>query len=393
VKRRLAAILAADVVGYSKLMAEDEEATLAHLKAHRAELFDSKVAEHNGRIIKLMCDGTLVEFGSAVDAMKCAVAIQSALSETKGPIRLRIGINLGDVIIDGDDIYGDGVNIAARLEALAESGDICISSIVHESLGNHIDTEFSDAGEHKVKNIARPIRIFRWPARNIAGKSRSELVPDELKRDHTISVTRFENLSSDDELGYFCEGVAEDIITAFGTIEQLTVVANEYRVDVDKAHYVLSGKVRKGSSRIRVSAQLVDRHTGIQSWAERYDRDATDLLDVQDDIARNIVIAVHTALGSGSYTNRWQWGTGNFEAWQLLAKGFREFQKFSPESLAKAAAMFEQALAIDPDYLAPLMAGGYCYGHLAYVADGKAAAELIDKAKSAFNQIYQGLSS
>ena len=385
-ERRLTAILAADVVGYSQLMTEDEEATLAQLKAHRADVFDPKIAEHNGRIIKLMGDGTLVEFASVVDAVNCAITIQSALAEAEGAIRLRIGINLGDVIVDGDDIYGDGVNIAARLEALAATGGICISSIVHESLGNRVEAEFSDAGEHEVKNIARPIRVFRWPARGADAPSRLELIPQELKQDRTICVSDFENLSNDDELGYFCEGVSQDIITAFGNVEQLTVVADEHRVDKDKAHYVLSGKVRKGGSRIRVSAQLVDRHTGVQRWAERYDRDAGDLFGVQDDVTRNIVIAIHAELGSGSYHNRWQWGTENFEAWQLMAKGFHEFQKFSPEGLSNAVSLWEKAMAIDPDYLAPLMGCGYCYGHLAFIADGREAEKLIAKSQAAFDR-------
>jgi adenylate cyclase len=385
-ERRLAAILAADVVGYSKLMTENEEATLSQLKAHRAVVFDPRIADHNGRIIKLIGDGTLVEFASVVDAVTCAVAIQSAMAEADSPIRLRIGINLGDVIVDGDDIYGDGVNIAARLEALAESGGICISSIVHESLGNRVDAAFTDAGEHEVKNITRPIRVFRWPANEAQDAARLTLIPDEARQDHTIAVARFENLSNDEELGFFCEGVTQDIITAFGTVEQLTVVADEHRVAEDKAHFVLSGKVRKGGNRLRVSAQLVDRDTGVQRWAERYDRAAEDLFQVQDDVTRNIVIAVHAELGSGSYHNRWQWGTENFEAWQLMAKGFHEFQKFSPESLAKTAALWEQAMGVDPDYLAPLMGCGYCWGHLAFLADGDEKAALIAKAESTFER-------
>ena len=190
---------------YSKLMSEDEAATLTQLKAHRAELFDPKVAQYNGRIIKLIGDGSLVEFGSVIDAVNCAVDIQSSLAGADGPIRLRIGINLGDVIIDGEDIYGDGVNIAARLESLANPNGICISSVVHESLGNNIDVNFADSGEHQVKNITRPIRVFRWPALGASGRVSRELIPTELTHDNTISVAHFENLSNDAELGYFCE--------------------------------------------------------------------------------------------------------------------------------------------------------------------------------------------
>ncbi|MEK6216740.1 MAG: hypothetical protein N2B03_05920 [Boseongicola sp.] len=200
---------------------------------------------------------------------------------------------------------------------------------------------------------------------------------------------RFENLSDDPELGYFCEGVSEDIVSAFGNIEQLTVVSNEHNSafsEQESTHYVLTGKAGRAGSRIRISAQLVDRHTGVQHWADRFDRDTADLFEAQDNVARNIVIAVHTALGAGSHTNRWQWGTENFEAWQIMAKGFHEFQKFSPENLAKAAAMFEQALVIDPDYLAPLMASSYCYGHLAWIADGDAAHSLIERAQAAVDR-------
>ena len=255
-ERRLVAILAADVVGYSRLMAADEAGTLAALHEHRESLFNPETEKRGGRIVKLMGDGTLVEFASVVDAVEAALAIQENLATGTGPIKLRIGINLGDVIIEGDDIYGDGVNVAARLEALAEPGGICISFVVHESLGNRIDVGFTNDGEHEVKNIDRPIRVFRWPARVTKGESRLELIPAEAKQDHTISVTRFENLSNDEELGFFCEGVCEDIVTAFGNVDQLTVLTEGHRGEDGTAHYLLSGKVRKSGSRIRVSAHL-----------------------------------------------------------------------------------------------------------------------------------------
>ncbi len=375
-------------------MAEDEAGTLNALREHRENLFDPETAKRGGRIVKLMGDGTLVEFPSIVNAVEAAVAIQQALASDDGPIKLRIGINLGDVIIDGEDIYGDGVNVAARLEALAETGGVCISSIVHETLGNRIAAHFADAGEHKVKNIARPIRVFRWLARGAAAASSEPLIPAELKRQNTISVSQFENLSDDAEVGYFCEGVAEDIAAALGNIAQLTVVSEEHPIDNSKAaaddreaaHYVLAGKVRKAGNRIRVSAHLVDRQTGIQRWADRFDRDAGDLFEVQDDVMRNIVIGVHTELGAGAYTNQWQWGTENLEAWQLMAKGFREFQKWSPDSMIKTIALWEQALAVDPNYLAPLMGAGYCYSYMALVSDAETAQEYIAKAQAAFDR-------
>lgn len=393
-ERRLAAILASDVVGYSKLMAEDEAGTLSALREHRKTLFGPEIAKRGGRIVKLMGDGTLVEFPSIVNAVEAALAIQRTLAEGDGLIKLRIGINLGDVVIDGEDIYGDGVNVAARLEALAETGGICISSIVHESLGNRINAVFADAGEHEVKNIARPIRVYRWLARGAGATLSEPLIPAELKRQNTISISQFENLSDDAELGYFREGLAEDIAAALGNIAQLTVVSEGNPIDDSKAatddreaaHYVLAGKMRKAGNRIRVSAHLVDRHTGIQRWADRFDRDATDLFQVQDDVMRNIVIGVHTELGAGAYTNQWQWGTENLEAWQLVAKGFREFQKWSPDSMIKTIALWERALSIDPNYLAPLMGAGYCYSYMALVSDPETSQDYIAKAQAAFDR-------
>ncbi len=386
-QRRLAAILAADVVGYSRLMGVDEAGTLKRLKALLAELIGPAIETHKGRVVKLMGDGILAEFPSVVEAVNCSVEIQKAVAIREPELadgqrmQLRIGINLGDIIIENSDIYGDGVNIAARLESLASPGGICISSLVHESLGSRVEAVFSDAGRHEVKNIAKPIQVFRWPAEECGEASRKELVPREVLRAQTIAVSTFGNLSEDSDLGFFCEGVGQDIVTAIGTIGQLTVVAEKARKSSN--HFVLSGQARRGGKRIRVSARLVNSDTGVQVWAERFDRDADDLFQAQDDIARKIVIAVHSTLGAGSYTNRWQWGTDNFEAWQTMARGFREFQIFSPDSMQNAAAEFEVALGIDPDYLAPLMAGAYCYGHLAWIAEGAEKEALIVRADAA----------
>ena len=272
-ERRLAAILVADVVGYSQLMAADEAGTLTALKAHRAELFDPLTAKHNGRIVKLMGDGVLVEFASVVDAVQCAVAIQEALSEQDGEIKLRIGINLGDVIVEGDDIYGDGVNVAARLETLAPPGGICISSVVQESLGLKIETKFADAGEHQVKNIAKPIRVFHWPAGNDdleaegAGGATPANKPLPSGHKPTISIKSFENLSMDDELGFFCEGIVEDIETSMGNVNQLVVVTEAaISLGQQTARFVLEGSVRKAPNRLRISAQLQDTFAVVQGW-------------------------------------------------------------------------------------------------------------------------------
>ena len=394
-ERRLAAILAADVVGYSRLMGEDEAGTLATLSRLRKETIEPLITAHRGRVVKLMGDGILAEFASVVDAVNCAVAWQNSIADAT--LKFRIGVNLGDIIIEDGDIYGDGVNVAARLETISDPVGICISSIVHESLGNRVEVEFVDAGEHLVKNIAKPIRVYRWPAeardhpsvendKTVAGVS-----PTPPQHKPVISVTPFESLSNDSEAGFLCEGLAEDIITAIGNVSQLTVVAHKTAESSGgeaagqrTVRYVLEGSVRKAGNRIRVSAHLLDKFSGVQCWAQRYDRDASDMFDVQDDLARNIVIAVHTELGAGSYTNRWQHGTNDFEAWQLTAKSFNEFQKHSPESMAKCAAMWDEAAALDPDYFSPRIASAYCYAHMALWKDPETASEYLAKAESAF---------
>ncbi len=395
-ERRLAAILAADVVGYSRLMGADETATLERLKALHRELVQPCIASHKGRLVKLMGDGLLAEFPSVVEAVTCALEIQKSIEAPPegepdpSRMRLRIGINLGDVIIEGSDIFGDGVNIAARLETLASPGGICVSSLVHESLGGRVKVDFSDAGQHNVKNIARPIQVFRWPAGEPSAGSRQDQVPKEVLREQSICVLPFANQSKDEELGYLCEGLGQDIVTAIGTIRQLTVITDAAAEALKhEDHYLLSGQARRAGPRLRISARLVNSKTGVQVWAERYDRKDDDLFAVQDDLARNIVIAVHTVLGAGSYTNRWQWGTEDFEAWQIMAKGFREFQIFSPDSMASAAAAFERAHGVDPDYLAPLMAAAYCYGQLAWIAEADEAQALIERGDRGVQQAIE----
>ncbi len=379
--RKLAAILAADVVGYSKLMADDEAGTMDALRRHRREVFDPEIQARGGRIVKLMGDGTLVEFASVVDAVEAALAIQRTLAAGGGSIQLRIGINLGDVIIDGDDLYGDGVNVAARPEALAESGGICISSIVHESIGNRVEASFQDTGAHAFKNIARPICTYRWSTGDtVAPAARDSTTAPP---DRTISITPFENQSNDPELGFFCNGVAEDIAAAITNVGQLTVVDETHlEADGGGAHIVLTGGARKSGKRIRVAARLVERRSGVQLWADRFEGDAGDLFETQDDVTRRIVIAVHTERGAGAYTNHWQWGSDKFETWQLMAKGLREFQKFSPESMRRTIALWEQASNLDDGNLAPLIGTAYCRSHLALITDGAEGEILLDQAQA-----------
>ena len=363
--RRLAAILAADVVGYSKLMAEDEAGTLAALKAHRKELFDPETAKRGGRIVKLIGDGALVEFPSVVDAVECALSIQTALAASDGKIKLRIGINLGDVVIDGDDIYGDGVNVAARLEALAEPGGISISGIAHEGLGNRVDASFSNAGEHQVKNIERPIQLWRWSP----SSSHIRVAPaSSLPEKPTIAVLAFTNMSGDRDQEYFSDGIAEDIITELSRFSELFVIARNSSfifkgktVDVREAarqlgvQYVVEGSVRKSGNRVRVTAQLIDALAGSHIWAERYDRQLEDIFDVQDDVVRSIVATLPGRIAEASAERLRRKPTNNLTAFDYFLRGNYALPRRGNQ-VREAIACYMKAIEIDPA-CAPAYAG------------------------------------
>jgi adenylate cyclase len=373
INRKLAAILAADVVGYSRLMGADEEGTLNALKQHRQAIFDPAVAAHNGRIVKLIGDGTIVEFASVVDAVHCALSIQradgalptDALGQPK--IILRIGINLGDVIIEGDDIYGDGVNIAARLEPLAEPGGICVSSIVNESVGNRIEVRFQDAGEIHVKNIDRPIRVWKWhpgatPAVTSASASAKPL-PNVATA--SIAILPFTNMSGDPEQEYFSDGISEDIITDLSKIAGLTVIARNssfvYKgrsVDIRTVgrelgvRSVLEGSIRRAGNRVRITAQLIDADSGGHLWADRYDRDLTDIFAVQDDVTHRIVDALKVTLSAAEKERLADTETANVAAYDCVLRG-REFmlaKEKNRDTFEQAIKFFKQALQHDPNY-------------------------------------------
>jgi adenylate cyclase len=370
INRKLAAILAADVVGYSRLMAADEAGTLAALKQHRQTVFEPAVAAHQGRIVKLIGDGTIVEFASVVDAVNCALSVQrpgELRDESQPKIILRIGINLGDVIIEGDDIYGDGVNIAARLEPVAEPGGICISSIVNESIGNRIDVRFQDSGQINVKNIDRPIRIWRWHPdtvnATVTNGRRSNTVNHQP---HTaIAILPFTNMSGDSEQEYFSDGISEDIITDLSKIADLTVIARNssftYKgrsVDVRTigrelgVQSVLEGSIRRSGNRVRITAQLIDATSGGHLWADRYDRDLTDIFEVQDDVTRRIVEALKVTLSPGEKERLAETKTSNLAAYDYLLRG-REFmlgKEKSRETFEQAITYFKRALEHDPNY-------------------------------------------
>ena len=301
-ERRLAAILAADAVGYSRMIRSDEEGTLLALRALREDLINPMIAEYRGRIVKLMGDGMLVEFASVVDAVCAAVKTQQALSEHNSDIpederiEFRFGVNLGDVVIDGDDIHGDGVNIAARLEALSKPGGICVSGKVYEEIRDRTDFTFEDLGEQKVKNIDRPVQVWRWltdEGVTAGATARNESLPP-LPEKPSIAVLPFTNISDDPEQEYFSDGITEDIITELSRFRSLFVIARNssfhYKGKSPKVQdvgrelgvaYIVEGSVRKAGNRVRVTAQLVESENGNHIWAERYDRDLEDIFTVQ----------------------------------------------------------------------------------------------------------------
>ena len=387
VNRKLAAILAADVVGYSRLMGADEEGTLTALKQHRQTVFDPAVAAHNGRIVKLIGDGTIVEFASVVDAVNCALSVQRAIgASTDAALRLtkivlRIGINLGDVIIEGDDIYGDGVNVAARLEPLADPGGICVSSIVNESIGNRIDVQFEDAGDITVKNIDRPIRVSKWrPGAGMAvGKEKNDKVDKPLPGRATtasIAILPFTNMSGDAEQEYFSDGISEDIITDLSKIAGLTVIARNssftYKgrsVDIRTVgrelgvQSVLEGSIRRAGNRVRITAQLIEATNGSHLWADRYDRDLTDIFEVQDDVTRRIVEALKITLSPAEKARLADTETSSVAAYDCVLRG-REFmlgRDKTRQTFEQAIEYFKRALAHDPDYSIAYACLGFGY--------------------------------
>jgi adenylate cyclase len=373
INRKLAAILAADVVGYSRLMGADEAGTLGALKRHRETIFDPAVAAHNGRIVKLIGDGTIVEFGSVVDAVNCALSVQRSsaslpdASARQPTIVLRIGINLGDVIIENDDIYGDGVNIAARLEPLAEPGGICVSSIVNESVGNRIDVRFQDGGDISVKNIDRPIRVWKWHTSKMdaAGSPSNAANPTPSVEAPSIAVLPFANMSGDPEQEYFSDGISEDVITDLSKIAGLVVVARNssftYKgrsVDIREVgrelgvRSVLEGSIRRAGNRVRITAQLIDATNGAHLWADRYDRDLTDIFAVQDDVTRRIVDALKVTLSPAEKARLADSGTPNIDAYDCYLRG-RELLALNPknrERFEHSTKLFMRALELDPGY-------------------------------------------
>ena len=368
VQRRLAAILAADVVGYSRMMREDETGTLAQLKTLRKEVFDPRVAEHNGRIVKTTGDGVLVEFASAVDATECAIKVQRGLFRRNEDvpdghrIELRIGINLGDIIADGEDIYGDGVNVAARLENLCDTGDVYISAAVHDQVEGKIDVAFDDLGEHTVKNIDKPIGVYRVSSKPRPDRPTASEV-DKLFERPAVAVLPFENIGGDPDQEYFADGLTEDIITALSLWRSFPVIARNstftYKgraVKVQEvaeelgAQYVLEGSVRKTDKRVRVTVQLIDAETGHHVWAERFDRELADIFELQDELTQRIAATVSPELARSEQKRSARSQRQDLDAWDYIQRGTFHSYQFNREAGELGRDMFQKALEIDPGY-------------------------------------------
>jgi len=387
-ERRLAAILAADVVGYSRLMGEDEAGTLNALKMLRKDVVAPRIAAHRGRVVKLMGDGLLAEFGSVVDAVACAVAIQSGIAArnhgTPGgrQIQLRIGINLGDVIVEGRDIYGDGVNVAARLEGLAEPGGICISEMVYHNVKSKLDLRFEDLGSQQVKNIAEPVHVYRIvsdaPEAAVAVIG-SETLP--LPDRPSIAVLPFTNMSGDTEQDYFSDGITEDIITELSKFSSLFVIARNssftfkgQAVDVKDVGrklgvaYVVEGSVRKAANRVRVTAQLIEAASGNHLWAERYDRQLDDIFAVQDDVVREIATAVPGQLDVAAFDQVQRQPSQSATAYEYILRGDR--LRHQDWGASASVELFQKAIQADPQSARAYahLANWHAYGIVAHCA-------------------------
>jgi adenylate cyclase len=364
VERRLAAILAADVAGYSRLMGNDEEGTLDALKALRSSVFDPKVAEHRGRIVKTTGDGALVEFVSAVDATRCAMEIQRAMAEGNAAIpeerrvEFRIGINVGDIIIDDGDIYGDGVNIAARVEALASPGAVCLSDNAYQQIKGKLALDVSDMGEQHLKNIAQPVRIYG--VRLDGAPERPTLaLPDKP----SIAVLPFQNMSGDPEQEYFADGIAEDIITALSKLRWFFVIARNssfiYKskaIDMKRigrelgVRYVLEGSVRKSGQQVRINTQLIDATTGNHIWADRYDGDISDVFALQDKITNSVVAAIEPRLLEAESIRSQSRNPSDVRAWDLLMQASFLFWRLNKMDGEAAITILRRATQLYPDY-------------------------------------------
>ena len=385
VERRLAAVLAADVAGYSRLMGLDEVGTARTLREHR-KVTDALVAKHGGRIVKTTGDGVLLEFSSVVDAVECAVAVQAVMAERNQGVPedrrmlYRIGINLGDILIEGDDILGDGVNVAARLEGIAEPGGICLSSSAYEQVRGKVPVDFIDLGEQTLKNIARPIRAYAAKSSGHLGASAASVLPSHsevqkplpLPDKPSIAVLPFENMSGDPEQEYFADGMVEEIITALSRFRWLFVIARNSSftfkgkaVDVKEVgrrlgvRYVLEGSVREAAGKVRITGQLIDAVTGAHIWADRFERDLTDVFALQDEVTVAVVSAIEPKLFQTELAMAVRRRPENLTAYDFYLRAMQHFHSLTREGLAEAIRLAHRGLELDPRYgLIAALAGG-----------------------------------
>jgi TolB-like protein/class 3 adenylate cyclase len=375
VERRLTAILAADVASYSRLMGLDEEGTLAQLKGLRKSLIDPKIAEHRGRIVKTTGDGALVEFASAVDAVRCALDIQRGMAERNSDvpderrIEFRIGINVGDIILDEGDIYGDGVNIAARVETLAKPGAICLSDNAYQQIKGKVALDVDDMGEQQLKNIAQPVRLYG--VRLDSGMARPALA---LPAKPSIAVLPFNNMSGDPEQDYFADGIVEDIITALSRMRWLFVIARNssftYKgraVDVKQVgrelgvRYVLEGSVRKAANRVRITGQLIDASTGAHLWADRFDSGLDDIFDLQDQVTASVIGAIAPKLEQAEIERAKRKPTENLDAYDYYLRGIASLYQWTKEGTSEALRLFHKAIELDSEFSSAYGMAAWCY--------------------------------
>jgi TolB-like protein/class 3 adenylate cyclase len=376
VERKLAAIFAADIVGYSRLMGADEEGTHAAVTELRCEVIAPQINEHHGRIVKLTGDGFLAEFASVVDAVRCAVEMQGRMAgrnegaPTHRRIEFRVGINIGDIIVDADDIYGDGVNIAARLEALAEPGGICVSRVVRDQVRDRLDVVFDDMGEQQVKNIARAVRVYR--VRDASGAAKPSPAPAQpalpLPDKPSIAILPFQNMSGDPEQEYFADGMVEEIITALSRIRWLFVIARNSSFtykgqspDVKRVGrelgvgYILEGSVRKAGGRVRITAQLIDAQSGAHLWADRFDGSLEDIFELQDQVANSVAGVIEPTLQAAEIRRSAERPTNDVTAYDLYLRALALGYSWERGGILQALNLLEEAIARDPRYGAALV--------------------------------------
>jgi TolB-like protein/class 3 adenylate cyclase/tetratricopeptide (TPR) repeat protein len=386
VERRLAAILAADVVGFSALMERDEEGTYARVGRLRREVIEPRLSEHQGRLIKTTGDGFLAEFASPIAALRCALAIQGNSSNAPDALRLRIGLNLGDVIIEqGGDVYGEGVNVAARLEALADANGILISDKIHREVEGKVEAAFEDRGEQQVKNITRPIRIYAVRSAGATSTSAATILsqldpgkPLPLPDKPSIAVLPFQNMSGDPEQEYFADGIVEDVITALSRFKSLFVIARNSSFaykgkspDIRQVgrelgvRYVLEGSVRKAGSRLRITAQLIDADSGAHTWADRFEGSLEDVFALQDEVTEKVVVAIAPRVERAEMARAKRRHSSNTDAYDCYLRGLACLSPLTPDNIEQALGLFVKAAALDPDYASAYGMAMVCHANRA----------------------------